>query len=132
MKILNSLLTISCMIVVACAEKTEKRPKNDMPEQKSQSVIYSDPLDSVFAVHFALLDSVLANKYHGDSYRVQKTMLFMDTTTGIPAKGDGTPFGWFYDKIKLEQYQKWKKWYDENKNHLKWDKGTNRIVRVKK
>ncbi len=120
--------------LIACAEKVEEKAVDVIPKQPSPRIIYVDPVDSVFATNFALLDSVLTKKHHGDwrlPNRIQKTMLFMDTTTGIPATGDGTPFGWFYDEITEEQYKKWKEWYAQNKADLKWDKTANKIVGIK-
>jgi len=132
MKVWNFLIAVIGIALITCAEKTEKSSRTEMPNEKPHVIMYADPVDSVFASHFALLDSVLVNKFRGASHRIQKTMLFMDTTTGISAKGDGTPFGWFYDEITSEQYNKWKKWYAENKTRLKWDRNTNTIFRMEK
>jgi len=131
MKVLYLLSIATWITVLACAEKREQKTSDAIPKKQSIDIVTIDPVDSIFAAHFALLDSVLTKKYNGlccPPHRIQETMVFMDTTTGIPAKGDGTPFGWFYDEITIEQYRLWKDWYIKNKARLKWDEVSKIII----
>lgn len=126
------LLGIAIWIMTtACAEKAERNATENISIKKADANRGINSVESAFAYHFALLDSVLEKKYNGQPHRIREAMIFMDTTTGIPAKGDGTPLGWFYDEITAAQYQKWKQWYTKNKDHLKWDEASQRIVREK-
>jgi hypothetical protein len=117
------------LIMIACAEKKDQNVNNKGPLEEER---YSNPVDSVISAHFAFLDSFANNKPFENSVvldRIIESLIFIEKITGIPAKVDSGPVGPY--NVREEDIIRWKKWYDENKFHLKWDEETKSIFRAK-
>lgn len=86
-------------------------------------------VETVFQQHFALLDSVLTGQYRGKKYpleKLQATIDFLESLTGIPSKADGTDIGRI--EVEQEDVTNWKNWYIDNKQKLFWNIKEKRIM----
>jgi len=118
------------VMIFACIKKDERIAE----QRKWQSAQYTSQVDSVFGIHWALLDSIAFGKRFNDfsfeDKRIFEALTFMEEITGIPSGVNLSYIG--VTKISKESIHKWKKWFDENKSHLMWDERTKTIVRIKK
>jgi hypothetical protein len=81
--------------------------------QKRTDSINTDTLDSLFKVNFRILDSAVDARKKDTSYCCCTMQIdFMESTTGIESKADGTFFGklLFYKR----DWTAWHKWYREH------------------
>lgn len=91
-------------------------------------------IDSLFQTSFTFLNDVLkdSSSIEGEnSYKkFNNTINFLEGITGISSQREGTFVGLIYRdfaflKIDLD---KWKQWYNENKNRLRWDSENEKII----
>jgi hypothetical protein len=91
-------------------------------------------VDSVFTEHLNYLEevksdmSIIAGK---EAYRKFNSVIeFFTTTTDLDSQRDMTYGGFMYTEKRAfyEDYDKWKKWYLENRLNLRWDQSEKKII----
>jgi len=128
MKKYSFVLLVTFTMLVACSERNEKSTARQF---RQKSMLSSNPVDSIFNIHLALLDSIAAGKRFNEPLytdRIMDALSFMEEITSIPSGAEYTFVG--PAKIPTADVIKWKKWYSENKSHLMWDEQTKSIFKI--
>jgi len=85
-------------------------------------------IDSTFQSLFLVIDDGLKdssiNKMSDKKFN--SAVDFLEEISGIPSRRDGTFIGWIYTFL-IEDFEKWKIWYNNNKEKLKWDNNKKKI-----
>lgn len=114
------------MIIMLFASCNNQKDKNNR-------IIELARIDSVFNKHFMKLESIIKDKtlIEGEKefMSFNETIDFFQQTTKIYSERDGTYFGLHYTQEgALEKdFLKWKNWYLENRNNLKWNSKSRKI-----
>lgn len=81
--------------------------------------------DSLFLVHFEVLDSIASNDFIDSTLICIESIQFMEFNTGISSSTDGNYFG--KTSFTKNDLKAWHDWYIRNKEKLFWDEKETKV-----